>query len=89
MRADIVPCQKADTAYNNQQHDDDVDQWIGNVRRQRGIQCAGAAENIEPRIAEGGYGVKHRHPHAPQPIVPAERRPQRQRTHQLYKECSL
>ena len=87
--ADIVPCQKTDTAHDDQQHDDDIDQRVGHVRRQGRVEGIRPPQNIEPRVAKGGNGVKYCHPHAPQSIVPAERRQQRKSADQFHKERSL
>ena len=87
MGANIVPCQKADAAHDDQQHDDDIHQWVGGIRRQRGVQRPGTAENVKTRVAEGGNRVKDRHPYPPQAVVPAKGWQQRQGAHQFYKEC--
>ena len=87
--ADVIPRQKADAAHDDQQHNDDVDQRVGHVRRQGSVERICPPQNVKARVAEGGNGVKHRHPHAPQSVVPAEYRQQRQRADQLHKECAL
>ena len=89
MGADVIPRQKADAAHDDQQHNDDVDQRVGHVRRQGRVEGIHPSENIKARVAEGGNGVKYCHPHAPQSVVPAERRQQRESPDQLHKERSL
>ena len=80
---DIVPRQKADAAHDDQQHDNDVDQRVGGIRRQRGVEGIRPPQNIEARITESGNGMENGHPYAPQSIVPAKGWQQRQRAQQL------
>ena len=80
MRTNIIPGQKTNSSGHNQQHDNSVNQRIGNVRCQRWIEVAGTSQNVKTGIAECGNRMEYRHPNPPGTIIAAENRQHGQRT---------
>ena len=89
MRTNIIPCQKTNSSGHNQQHYNNVNQRIGNVRCQRWIEVAGTSQNVKTGIAECGNRMEYRHPNPPRAIITAENRQHGQRAQQLNKKCSF
>ena len=75
--AHILPGQKADAAQNNQKGDDQRDNRVRGIIRQRRERSFDSHE-IEARITKGGYGVKESIPGAPKETkLPGKHRKQK------------
>ena len=61
---DIVPCQKADTAYDDQKNNGNVYRRIPYVSRKRRVFVFGGAEYVKAGVAKGGNRMKCRHPNS-------------------------
>ena len=50
-----MPYRKSEAAHHDQEHGREVDQRISHILLETGV-----SDNIDPRIAEGGYRMEHR-----------------------------
>ena len=79
----VIPGQEADAADDDQQHDGHIDDRMAGVAHQGYIGSFLCPHQIKARVAEGGDGMKHRHPYASCTIVMAEDRQHHQRADDL------
>ena len=81
--ANVIPCQKTNAAGYDQEHNRDIDHRILDVTGKGRIQVAVRSQNVKPRVAKGGDGVKYRHPDPAPSVVPAKHRQHGKRTDQF------
>ena len=83
----IAPGEKADAAHHDQPHHREVHQRIAHMPGERDIGRSGlCAHQVESGVAEGGDGVEHGVPDAPQPHLRAEPQGQQHGTSSLQQQ---
>ena len=87
--ANVIPRQETDAAGYDQKHDRDIDHRILDVTGKGRIQVAVRSQNVKPRVAKGGDGVKYRHPDPAPSVVAAKHRQHGKRADQFDQKCSL
>ena len=85
--ADIVPCQKANAANHDQQHNRNIDYRTASIAGKGWVEIAFRSKNVKSSVAECGYRMKHRHPDAAPSIVPAEHRQHGKCAQQFNQKC--
>ena len=86
--ANVIPRQETDAAGYDQQHDRDIDHRILDITGKGRIQVVVRSQNVKPRVAKGGDGVKYRHPDPAPSVVPAKHRQHGKRADQFDQKCS-
>lgn len=79
---------KNNAAGYDQEHDRDIDHWILDITGKGRIQVVVRSQNVKPRVAKGGDGVKYRHPDPAPSVVPAKHRQHGKRADQFDQKCS-
>ena len=89
IRHDVLPRQKADTAHDDQKHQDDIDQRMGRIIGHRREFLSGSSHQVKAGVAESGDRMEHRHPNSPRAVVDDKNRHHDHRADQLDESSAL